>query len=175
MPQSGHLWYHVVLNTHRTWLPGDRRGFRSRDGHIHSSGDYRNPPPENEHAGFRNYHQHRSGEPVRIPRSLQAVICSKLVEKIHSQNYRVLAAAVDDCHAHLLVELPSDRRQIKKVVGLWKQAASHAVRDQMPGRVWAEDCDPVPIEDRPHQIRTYRYILGHASQGAVTWRSGRGS
>ena len=47
------LWYHVQFSTFGTWLRGDERGFRDHDHRLHSSGDYRNPPPPGEHEGLR--------------------------------------------------------------------------------------------------------------------------
>ncbi len=52
MPTPGKCWWHNILSTHGSWLPGNPRGFRSRNHRIHSSGDYKNPPPLGEHAGL---------------------------------------------------------------------------------------------------------------------------
>jgi hypothetical protein len=52
MPKPGMRWRHCVIGTHNSWLPGDPRGFRAIDHKIHSSGDYKNPPPEGEHSGL---------------------------------------------------------------------------------------------------------------------------
>jgi hypothetical protein len=54
---------HCILNARCSWLHGDKRGFRSREHRMQSSGDYKHRPPE-EHAGLRKYHEHRSSEPV---------------------------------------------------------------------------------------------------------------
>ena len=169
MPSPGKQWYQIILNTHRSWLHGDPRGFRSKQHRIHSSGDYRNPPPKGEHVGLHRYEK-QYGKPVKLPSKLWPVIGQRLVEKVESQSYRVLTVSVDAMHAHLLVELPPDRKAIKRIVGLWKQAASHAVRDVLPGRIWSEDCDPEPMNDRRHQVNTFHYILRHAqTTGAWVW------
>ncbi len=169
MPLPGRLWYQIILNTRCTWLHGDPRGFRSTNKRITSNGDYRHPPPQGEHADLHRYHQKRSTAPVRIPRQLFPHIGHKLIEKIHAQGHRLLVVSVDAVHVHLLVELPRERKRIKHLVGLWKQAASHAVRHEMPGRLWAEDCDPEPMNDQAHQRNTFYYILKHAQHGAWTW------
>lgn len=85
------------------------------------------------------------------------------------QEHRLLAISVDTHHVHLLVKLPNDRNAIRKIVGTWKQAASHAVRDRLPGKIWAEDCDPRPMKNREHHRNTFLYILRHAKEGAWTW------
>ncbi len=38
-------WFHCIGGTYGSWLPGDRRGFRTRHHREHVEGDYRNPPP----------------------------------------------------------------------------------------------------------------------------------
>ena len=38
-------WYHCNGSTYGTWLPGDPRGWRSRNHRVHVPGDYRTPPP----------------------------------------------------------------------------------------------------------------------------------
>jgi len=45
-------WIHAYWSTFGVWLPGDPRGFRSRGHRIHSSGNYKDPPPTGEHAGL---------------------------------------------------------------------------------------------------------------------------
>jgi hypothetical protein len=67
MPRPGHRWYHVTINTYGTWLPGDPRGFHSRGHRVHSSGDYREPPPEREHAGLHRWSKERSAASVSLP------------------------------------------------------------------------------------------------------------
>lgn len=37
-------WHHIILTTYGSWLPGDLRGFRTRDHREHVEGDYRPPP-----------------------------------------------------------------------------------------------------------------------------------
>src|SRR5205814_7189946 len=64
MPRPGMMWRHVVISTRRSWLHGDRRGFRSRGHRIHSSGDYRDPPPQGEHEGLLGYHETRAKGPA---------------------------------------------------------------------------------------------------------------
>ena len=60
-------WRHVVIGTLRSWNFGDERGFRSRGHRIHSSGDYKNPPPRGEHAKLNEWHVERHVAPTRCP------------------------------------------------------------------------------------------------------------
>src|SRR3982750_4620481 len=99
-------WWHVMIGTHCSWLPGDHRGFRNARHRVHSSGDYRNPPPENEHEGLREYHQQRSGEPVKIPRAARLLVARAIGESLTSMDYMVWVVAVSATHAHIVGELP---------------------------------------------------------------------
>lgn len=169
MPRPGMMWRHVVISTRSSWLHGDRRGFRSRNHRIHSSGDYHRPPPDAEHAGLRRYMQERSGPPIVIPGSLRREIGRSIIESLRRQDSRVLALSVSGMHAHILAELPQDARRASQVVGSAKQAASYAVRDRLPGAVWARGGSFKPINDRKHQERTYDYIQSHEREGAWVW------
>src|SRR6266849_268543 len=103
MPKPGMCWRHVVISTVNSWLPGDPRGFRSRNHKIHSSGDYKNPPPKGEHSGLYQFSKRISGEPVVIPQELRPVAGRAMIRKIRKLDYQVLAVSVAGMHAHMLV------------------------------------------------------------------------
>jgi REP element-mobilizing transposase RayT len=159
MPQDGMQWWHIVVSTWKSWLPADKRGFRSRDHKIHSSGDYKNPPPIEEHAGLRNYHQQKSSEPIVIPADLHETAGRAILAKLKKGNYRVLAVSVSATHSHWLVELPSDYEETKQIAGQCKAKSSHAIRDRVPGRVWGSGGSFKRIKDRQHHLNAYHYIL----------------
>jgi len=162
-------FYHIVINVRCSWLHGDERGFRSRGHRIHSSGDYKHRPPTDEHEPLRKYHKARSSGTRYLPQDLFDRIGQAMLAKIHRQHHRVLAVSIDGAHAHVLVELPDDRATVKRIVGAWKQYASHSVRDVMPGRIWSESCDPIPIRDAEHRRKVYKYIRDHEAKGAWGW------
>ena len=169
MPVSGYRWRLVTISTHNSWLPGDKRGWRSRDHKRHSSGDYRDPPPSTEHEGLRRWAHEHSGPKAIIPRPVRSRIAAALIGKIQEMKYRCHCVSVSATHSHLLVELPDDLARIRKVVGQWKQAASHAVRDVMPGKVWAEGGDWEPI-DTPERLRIeFVYVTTKQGPGAHVW------
>lgn len=169
MPHPGKRWYHIILNTRGTWLPGDPRGFRTRKHRVHSSGDYKHPPPQGEHAGLHEHTHRISSPPVIINPSLRPIVGQALLHKLQTQTHPVIAICVGSNHAHLLAELPDDRERVKHLAGTWKQAASHRVRTDLPGKLWASGCDPIPIRDKSHHTRTFQYILRHEREGAWVW------
>jgi len=162
-------WRHVIFSTHCAWLPGDRRGWRSRHYKRHSSGDYKNPPPEREHQGLRDWARGNSGGPVLIPPALRSVIGLALVDHLRGAGRLVLTCAVDDRHAHLLVQLPDDGPMMRRIIGDAKRMASKAVRSRWPGRVWAGGGTFKLVRDREHQRRVYRYVLYDQGPKAWSW------
>lgn len=167
MPLPGLRWRHVVISTLHSWLPGDERGFRSKDRKIHSGGDYRNPPPLGEHAGLLRYSRSISGDPVVIPQSHRPIVGRAILAKLRKLGFRAVALAVAGMHAHLLVELPDEVKRIKQLIGQCKTVSSHAIRDALPGRVWGHDGGYKPVDDTAHQRNVYRYIL--RQKGAWVW------
>lgn len=170
MPLPGRQWLHVVINTRCSWLPGDPRGFRNRKHRIHSSGDYKNLPPPGEHLGLHMYNQSRRGREVRIPPELRPRVGAAIVQWLQGAGYRLVALAVSGLHAHLLVELPCEAEEQRRIIGACKNAASRAVRREMPGAIWSRGGAFRPIWDDEHQQNTYSYILGDQGDGAWTWR-----
>ena len=139
MPQTASAWRHVIISTLNSWLPGDPAGFRATSGHkIHSSGDYKNPPP-GEHVGLHQHSKTISGDPVIIPEELREIVGRVIIDELCRLGHRILAIAVAATHCHLLVELPDDMKEIRRVIGECKRKASVEVRKQLRGRVWAHD------------------------------------
>lgn len=169
MPEPGMLWRHVIINTRGTWLHGDARGFRSRKHRIHSSGDYRNPPPPGEHAGLHDYHQARSRGEVTLANALRRTIGRALLANLLGRHYRVLAVAVGKVHAHVLVELPESLPIVKAIVGDAKRHSSRAIRDQLPGSVWAAGGTFKIVAHDGYLRGANDYILYDQGPGAWTW------
>jgi hypothetical protein len=163
------LWRHVVINTHGSWLHGDERGFRSRRHRIHSSGDYKNPPPKGEHAGLYRYHRKGCAKEVTIRRDLRPVIGRAIVDYLLSEGYRVLCVAVGKVHAHSVVELPIPLPEVKRIVGEVKRFSSCCVTFSIPGSLWSAGGEFVPVEDADHLKAAYEYDLYKQGPGAWTW------
>jgi REP element-mobilizing transposase RayT len=167
MPRPGSRWRHVVISTHCSWLPGDPRGFRSKDHDIHSSGDYKKPPPKGQHAGLHRYAKRHSADAVTLPQHLREPVGKAILQELTKHQARILALAVAGMHVHMLIELPDDMTEIRRIIGRCKTAACRAVRRQMPGRLWANYGSYKPVDDPEYQHKVYQYIL--RQRGAWIW------
>ena len=163
------VWRHVVVGTKNSWLHGDPRGFRSRDHRLHSSGDYKEPPPCGEHAGLLRYHQRNAGEPVDLGVEARIQVCRAFVLKWQSLGYRVIVCSVGERHLHAVLEGPEDYGQLGKEVGKCKQKASHAVRHLLPSSIWAANGGFKPIRGRGHFRNSYTYVRTRQEAGTVVW------
>ena len=169
MPAPGKRWRHIIVNTKCSWLHGDGRGFRDRDHRLNSSGDYKNPPPEDEHGGLRDYYEKRSGDQVEIPVAARPLIGHAIIENLTGRGHRLLAVSVSKLHAHFVVELPDSVKALKTIVGWAKQKSSRAVTHILSGEVWSAGEAYKPIDDPGHLRRAVKYVLDQKKQGAWVW------
>ena len=160
---------HIVVGTHCSWLHGDPRGFRDRDHRLHSSGDYKDLPPPDEHAGVRRHYERSSGDPVDLGVEARVIICRAFVRKWRAMGYRVIACSVGKRHLHAIVEGPNDHQVFDKEVGRAKQASSHAVRSLLPGKIWAANGGCKPIRGKGHLRNSYKYVRTRQEAGTVVW------
>jgi REP element-mobilizing transposase RayT len=172
MPKPGMRWRHVVISTLNSWLPGDPRGFRTMDHNIHSSGDYKNPPPKGEHSGLHEYSKKISDNPVIIPRELRETVGRAILAKLEKLNHQVLAIAVAGMHTHFLVELPESITKVRHIVGQCKTTSSHAIRSQLPGRVWGHRGKFEAVDDSKYQRNAFSYILRQKNAWIWSFRDG---
>ena len=169
MPLPGRRWRHVIFGTRGSWLPGDQRGWRSRHHKRHSTGDYKSPPPNDEHEGLHEYSLALCPEAVTIPAHLRAPMGQTLRDHVQSCDHRLLVLSVAGQHVHMLVELPDDLTTIRQIVGDAKRHASRAVRREMPGRLWAARGKYLAVNSEAHHRRAFGYIRCHRTQGAWVW------
>lgn len=169
MPTKGKAWWHTQFSTYCAWLPGDERGFRNRDHRIDSSGDYKDPPPPEEHEGLRRYHRNRHPQPVRIPRELRLTVATRIAESLLAQGHRVLVVAVGERHAHAVTKLPIDERDYNKALGKAKCDSSRSIRKFLPGRVWARSDQHKMPRDRAYQLNAFRYVRNKQGPTAAVW------
>jgi len=168
MPKPGHRWWHLILTTRGSWLPGDPRGFRSREHRVHSSGDYKHRPPVDEHAGLHHYQVQHSADAIRLTHPQQAEVGCSIIRKTDKQEITLAVLAVTSNHLHALVEIPHVDNPLV-VMRTWKQTSSHRLRASLPGRVWARGGKPILVNDASHHAQMVRYIRKHRDEGAWVW------
>lgn len=146
-PEALPPWRHFGFSTYGTWIRGDERGFRDHDGRIYSSGNYKCPPPREEHAPLRRWvlkHMHKP--PVILAPALKIKCGQVLANKLRSQGVELLILAVLHDHVHGLGRFPGD--EVDQLMGNAKRASSHAVREEIPGVVWAKKGWSFPVATR---------------------------
>jgi hypothetical protein len=162
-------WRHVIVNTHSSWLPGSPRGFRNRKHRIHSSGDYRSPPPPGEHEGLHRYNAGKSSPQVEIPQELQGVVGTTLVNYLAHERFVILAASVSDVHAHFVVELPCALVKVKEIVGSAKERASRQLSVHIDGFRWAAGGTYKLIDSEKHLRAAVQYVATKQEPSAWSW------
>ncbi len=163
--------YHVEFNTFGTWLPGDPRGFRDHDHRIHSSGDYRHPPPPWEHQALhRSVRAKLHKSPVELAPAQRESAGQCLREAIQSQGLQIHVIAVITNHVHVLVCGTFDDTSLRKIVGSAKRKSSHHLRSEIPGSLWQRKIGVYPVRNESHRVNIVSYILAHAKQGAWVWQ-----
>ncbi len=159
-----------MCSTRGAWLPGDERGFRSRHHRIHSTGDYRSPPPVEEHAGLRRTVAAMAHPFVRLTPAVRPTIAKAFAEKFRKECCLPVLVAVAETHIHALISV--GKTDAKRIVGRAKQYASHQVRESMPGKIWGQGCHVVRVRDRSHFRVIIEYINEHErAEGAFVWRN----
>ena len=153
-----------MCSTRGAWLPGDPRGFRDHDHRIHSSGDYRSPPPSGEHARLHRYARDITKKFVQFTPEQRSRTARAIMQKLDLMQAQWRVLAVGATHVHLLACI--DSRHAKREFGRIKQFASHTLRDELPGTIWGEGCLPLRVKNEQHYRSIVNYILAHEAEGA---------
>ncbi|MCA9024701.1 MAG: hypothetical protein KDA86_05775 [Planctomycetaceae bacterium] len=163
-------WFHVILGTYGSWLPGDPRGFRTRHHRDHVDGDYKNPPPTGLYDGLNGAsHSSLKSSPVVLTWDQRVIVGNALRCRLEELKSTVACLAISRQHAHLLAKLPP--QQVRDTVGNAKKTAWFKMREAgFPQKLWAKRAKCDPMNDRRHQLNVYHYILRHEREGAYVWR-----
>jgi hypothetical protein len=174
--QAWRHWYHCTVGTYGQWLPGDDRGYRERDHHMHVEGDYKNPPKPSNFAKKRLESAKRlmKGDPYFIAPAERPLIGRLILESLRIQRIPIRALAVSAKNFHALVQCVDDLP--KPAMG---KAKTHVTFRFAPivdpikntrQRLWETDCGVTPIVDQAHAYRAFKYILDHwRKEGAWVW------
>ncbi len=165
-----HRWVHLILHTRNSWLHGDPRGFRDRRHRIHSSGDYKNPPPPGEHGGLNVWARGRAGDAVKLDAASCRAALGVAVRKMADAGCVPLVVLVGANHVHALHALPTGAAA-DQIIHALKRRMSLAIAKHIPRPVWAPGQSIRTIRDAGHQRNAFNYICRHGGEGAVLWTS----
>lgn len=164
-------WYHCMGHTFGTWLPGSKKGFRTRHHRLHVEGDYKNPPPPGTCDVLYNHVKaNMTRDPVYLNKHQQQLVLKFLVESLQRRGIPLRIVEVDRVHFHLLIQLHD--RNPRKWVGIAKKESSHYLKLAgcgFDGGIWAVRGKEVPIENENYWGRTVPYIRNHVREEAVVW------
>ncbi|MCH8823760.1 MAG: transposase [Planctomycetes bacterium] len=160
---------HCICSFHGQWIPGDERSWRSRNHKSHSSGDYNNPPPDDEHKGLRHHvRQSMKKLPVVLRIEQQPIVGEAFICKLQKMNCELLILSCSATHVHALCKL-TESDAIKQI-GKAKQFASLRLKDHT-GQLWGERSKVISIRNESHLQNTFQYIQDHAmKENAWIWR-----
>jgi hypothetical protein len=95
-------WFHCMANTYGTWLPGDERGWRSRNHRQHVDGDYKQPPPQNDSRLHRAAQSRMKREPVFLSLAARRTAVQVIATSLCNMGVQTLVASVSRAHLHVL-------------------------------------------------------------------------
>jgi len=159
-----------MWHTYGTWLPGDPRGFRDRSHRIHSSGDYKHPPPRGEHTNLHAFNrQQYHGEVVLRTAAQRLKVRDALVGALLDTEANPLIVAICRVHVHWIAELPVERDAFEKLIKRAKIESSKAIEHKSNGRGWARGHTNVLIKTPAQRTSCYFYVRGHQGKNASVW------
>jgi hypothetical protein len=166
---AGRVWFHIILGTYGSWLPGDPRGFKTRNHREHVAGDYKSPPPAGLYLERHAESQDQLQQPsVILTSAWRELVGTTIRDRLIRNGGRVLVIACAPQHLHCQVQL--DDGDARQPVGLAKKHATFVAHQAgWQGKLWAVRSTILRIRDEPHQRNTYRYILEHRAERAWVW------
>ena len=145
--------YHCMGNTHGTWLPGDRRGFRTRHHRQDVPFDYKNPPPPELYAGLEDYARElMKRDAIYLSVEQRRAALDEMLKSLLKRTIEPVAMCVGRIHFHILA--PIADHNPRHWIGIAKKESSHylKVAGFAPiGGLWAVRCECLPIKDASHR------------------------
>jgi hypothetical protein len=163
-------WFHITCHTYGAWLHGDPKSFRTRHHREHIVGDYKNPPPSGMYAvKLARSRALLKQEPVRLEPMWWPIIGAAVKDKLIELGTQLLVVSMGTTHLHFLGKMPPGPVP-RDWVGRAKVYSNFKAKEHgYVGKLWAVRCKVNPIKDRPHQVNTFNYIVGHLKEGAWVW------
>jgi hypothetical protein len=73
------------------------------------------------------------------------------------------------------VELPTDRKEVKKIVGRWKATRTKKLRKKFTGSIWGEGGKYKPIRTLTYHHRVIEYVSEEQGPRAWAWNYTEGT
>lgn len=160
-------WHHVTITAYGWWLPGDPRGFRTKQHREHVEGDYKSPPTADYSERLKRSRDLLRHPPVPIAVADRPLVTRILLRTLDYHGLDAACIATAATHAHLLCKLPTGKP--KAVVGVLKREVSLQLRDRYALPFWAGRCHHVWASDCGHWSNVMRYVARHADRGGALW------
>ncbi len=168
MSEPAPRWCHVTVTTYGNWLPGDPRGFRTRNHREHVEGDYKSPPTVDYRERHEASRRRLLAPPTRLDPAQCRVAALALRERLEREGVLVACVGMTCRHGHVLGRFPAG--DVREFMGRAKKHTSFKLHEAAwNGRVWGRACGITAVTDREHQMNVYRSILRHERQGAFVW------
>lgn len=170
-------WWFITWTTYGSWLPGDPRGFRTRD-----AKEYVPPPRRYAKPGEATYDsgeyadRHRrslelSDSAVKFTDLQKKLVLDAIVEEIDSIPVKSAVVSVGATHIHWLALF--DSRPIRTTVGRIKSVATRRLveREFHGKRPWSKNCHMQSKSTEQEFRGAFRYIQRHVEDGCLihTW------
>ena len=175
-------WYHCVGNTYGTWLPGDPRGWHTREHRDHVEGDYTCPPPRGKYdTSHERSKRLMKRDAVTLYKDQQQIVLDVVAESLAFNEIPCPVISVSPTHAHVLARFVRGRRTssgklitdpARHYFGIARKRASRRLSENgsIPrGGLWSKRTTVVPITDQSHFENAVDYIQRHIQEGAVIW------
>jgi hypothetical protein len=147
----------VTWTTYGTWLPGDPRGYGTRDAKQTFRGD------------DQKLHQwsedHLKGDSIRLDNEGLNVVAEVLRALFVADN-RLIVAAVERVHCHLVADVPQD--DLSRLMQIVKGRSSYALGTVgMKGKIWSRRYQARLLSNGDALENAVAYVRSHDEQGAL--------
>ena len=161
-------WFHTTVTTYGAWLPGDPRGFRTRNHREHVEGDYKAPPTIDYSRRQSRSQALMTHSAVTLGRTERFEVTETFLRTLDYYGLDAACIGTAGRHVHVLCKLPpSDGRKV--VAGLKRETTRWLKTKGRQGKVWAGRSRIEPIRDCRHWSNTMGYIIRHEMRGGALW------
>jgi hypothetical protein len=168
-------WWLISWTTYATWLPGDKRGYRTWRGRQHI------PPPKRyakpgeapyqpiEHVAVRELAESIIDEPVFLSREQTQIALDAMAAEIAEIDIVPAIMSVGDWHVHWLCYFGP--LEIRRIVERVKAAATRELnrRGFHGKRPWTKGCNMRSKSSRRDCRNAYKYVRDHRDQGCLIY------